>query len=83
MLNHRARLAMFFSSYVPLAAIFFALYVGKENEVAILAFAAALLGGAGICWILRVAKSQTESITRTIVDYREPGDEVMGYVASR
>lgn len=80
-LNNLARLAMFFSSYAPLAAIFLVLYAGRQNEVTIVAFVALIVGIAGLRWILHGATSP-DAVSRSIVDYREPGDEVMGYVAS-
>ena len=82
MLNIFARAIMFFSSYAPLAAIFFVLHAGKENMVAIIAAAILVIGVIGLLWFLHAAKADLEPVTRTVVDYRRRGDEVMGYVAA-
>jgi hypothetical protein len=82
LLNNLARVILFFSSYVPLAAIFFVLYIGKENLAAILALCAVVFGVVGLLWILHSSKSSAESTTRTIVEYRRDGSEVMGYIAA-
>lgn len=82
MLNKLARAAMFFSSYAPLAAIFFVLYVGRVNSVALVAVAACLLGVLGLWWFLHAARSDVEPTTRVVLDYHKGGTEVMGYVAA-
>src|SRR5689334_806954 len=73
---------MFLGSYAPLATIYFMLYVGKEDLVAIVALLAVILGVAGMWWILHTSKTNTNSVSRIVVDYRREGSEVMGYVAA-
>ncbi|WIG58311.1 MAG: hypothetical protein OJF49_001056 [Ktedonobacterales bacterium] len=82
MLNNFARAVMFCSSYAPLALIFLVLYAGRDSVVAIVAAAVLLLGVSGLLWFLHTAKTDVEPATRTVVDYRRRGDEVMGYVAA-
>lgn len=82
MISLPARILLFIGSYVPLGFIILVLYIGQDNAVALLALAACLVGIGGTGWILRSARTSVNAISRTVEDVREPGDGIMGYVAT-
>jgi hypothetical protein len=82
MLTMPARLALFFSSYTPLAVIFIILYVGRSWPVVIVAALSAIIGLCGLIWIMRRAAADVAPVSAVVVDYRQRGEEVLGYVAA-
>ncbi len=82
MLTMPARLALFFSSYTPLAIIFIVLYFGRSWAVVIIAALSAIIGLCSLFWIMHRAAADIAPVSAVVVDYRQRGDEVMGYVAA-
>lgn len=82
MVSLPARILLFIGSYAPLSFIIFVLYVGRNNVVAGIAIAMFLVGFGGTSWIVRAARKSAGTKSRTIEDIREPGDGIMGYVAT-
>jgi len=82
MLNMPARLILFFSSYTPLAVIFIILYLGRSWPVVVLASLGAATGLCGLIWIMYRARVDVAPASAVVVDFRQCGDDVMGYVAA-
>lgn len=76
------RLMLFLSSYVPLAAILFILYLQSQP---ILAWVALGLGLTGLLWLLIYFFGyipRFSPIEDTVIEQHGRGGEVMGYIAS-
>jgi phosphatidylglycerophosphate synthase len=76
-----ARFLLFLSSYFPLAAIFFILFVGKQPWVAIGILSIGLLGLLGMTWYLRVV-NRIGPIQVKVRDIQRRDAEAMSYIVS-
>lgn len=82
LMNLPARVVLFVSSYVPLGGLYFLLYVGKDNRVAYAAAAVAALSAAALWLLLWSWKRDVHPTRDDVLEFRKPGAEVMGYIAS-
>ncbi len=81
-MNLLARIVLFVSSYVPLSIMYFLLYVRTNNAVAFISLGVALASVAALCLMLWWWAHDVEATHDQVLEYRKPGAEVMGYVAS-
>lgn len=81
MASKSARVLLFLSSYFPLAAIFFILFIGKQRWVAISTLSIGLLGLVGMAWYLRRVQ-RIGPIQVKIKDIQRRDAEAMSYIVS-
>lgn len=81
MAGRLARFLLFLSSYFPLAAIFFILFVEKQRWVAISILSIGLLGLVGLAWYLR-AVQRIGPFQVTVKEIQRRDAEAMSYIVS-
>jgi hypothetical protein len=81
MASKLARFLLFLSSYFPLAAIFFILFVQKQRCVAVTILSIGLLGLVGLAWYLRVVQ-RIGPFQVTVKDIQRRDAEAMSYIVS-
>jgi hypothetical protein len=81
-MNLPARVVLFASSYAPLGGLYFLLYVGTNNQIALASLGIAVLSTIALWLLLRWWKRDGDPTCDAVLEYQKPGAEVMGYIAS-
>lgn len=82
MINLPTRVLLFISSYAPLGALYFLLYVGHDNLVAFVALGIAATSSLLLWLLLRLWQRDVAVTSDIVLESRKPGAEVMAYIAT-